>query len=46
MFFSRHKTKMIMPNKALPGREQPAFTASGEARRARHAPQAALPRGS
>ena len=26
MLFSRHKTKMIAPAKALPGREQPAFT--------------------
>ena len=26
MFFSRHKTKMVMPTEALPGREQPAFT--------------------
>jgi peptide-methionine (S)-S-oxide reductase len=26
MFFSRHKTKMITPTEALPGREQPAFT--------------------
>src|SRR5919107_2782842 len=25
MLFSRHKTKAIMPNEALPGREQPAF---------------------
>ena len=25
MLFSRHKTKMIAPAKALPGREQPAF---------------------
>ena len=25
MFFSRHKTKMVMPTEALPGREQPAF---------------------
>ena len=25
MFFSRHKTKMVVPNEALPGREQPAF---------------------
>ena len=26
MLFSRHKTKMITPTEALPGREQPAFT--------------------
>jgi peptide-methionine (S)-S-oxide reductase len=26
VFFSRHKTKMVMPTEALPGREQPAFT--------------------
>ena len=26
MFFSRHKSKMVMPTEALPGREQPAFT--------------------
>ena len=26
MLFSRHKTKMVMPTEALPGREQPAFT--------------------
>ncbi len=26
MFFSRHKTKMVAPTKALPGRQQPAFT--------------------
>ena len=26
MCFSRHKTKMVMPTEALPGREQPAFT--------------------
>jgi peptide-methionine (S)-S-oxide reductase len=26
VFFSRYKSKMIMPNEALPGREQPAFT--------------------
>src|SRR5215216_4622299 len=26
VLFSRHKTKMITPDKALPGREQPAFT--------------------
>jgi peptide-methionine (S)-S-oxide reductase len=26
VLFSRHKTKMIAPDKALPGREQPAFT--------------------
>jgi peptide-methionine (S)-S-oxide reductase len=26
VLFSRHKTKMIVPDKALPGREQPAFT--------------------
>jgi peptide-methionine (S)-S-oxide reductase len=25
MLFSRHKTKMIAPAKALPGREQAAF---------------------
>ena len=25
MLFSRHKTKMIAPTKALPGREQAAF---------------------
>ena len=25
MFFSRHKTKMVMPTEALPGRGQPAF---------------------
>ena len=25
MFFSRQKSKMIMPNEALPGRDQPAF---------------------
>jgi peptide-methionine (S)-S-oxide reductase len=25
VFFSRHKTKMVVPNEALPGREQPAF---------------------
>jgi peptide-methionine (S)-S-oxide reductase len=25
MLFSRHKTKMVMPNEALPGRDQPAF---------------------
>ena len=25
MLFSRHKTKMVMPTEALPGREQPAF---------------------
>ena len=28
MLFSRHKTKMVMPNEALPGREQPAFAVS------------------
>ena len=27
MLFSRHKTKMVMPTEALPGREQPAFAA-------------------
>jgi peptide-methionine (S)-S-oxide reductase len=26
VFFSRHKTKMVMPTEALAGREQPAFT--------------------
>ena len=26
MLFSRHKSKMITPDKALPGRDQPAFT--------------------
>jgi peptide-methionine (S)-S-oxide reductase len=26
VFFSRHKTKIVMPTEALPGREQPAFT--------------------
>jgi peptide-methionine (S)-S-oxide reductase len=26
VFFSRHKTKMVMPTEALHGREQPAFT--------------------
>jgi peptide-methionine (S)-S-oxide reductase len=25
MFFGRHKRKMVMPDEALPGREQPAF---------------------
>jgi peptide-methionine (S)-S-oxide reductase len=25
VFFSRHKTKMVMPTEAFPGREQPAF---------------------
>jgi peptide-methionine (S)-S-oxide reductase len=28
VLFSRHKTKMVMPNEALPGREQPAFAVS------------------
>jgi peptide-methionine (S)-S-oxide reductase len=26
VLFSRHKSKMVMPTEALPGREQPAFT--------------------
>ena len=30
MLFSRHKTKMIMPTEALPGREQPAFAVPEE----------------
>ena len=41
MLFSRHKTKMITSDKALPGREQPAFELPE-----RHAVQAAIPRGS
>ena len=41
MLFSRHKTKMIAPAKALPGREQAAFKLPE-----RHAPRATFPRGS
>ena len=40
MFFSRHKTKMVEPAEALPGREQPA-SRSREARRVRHLDAAA-----